>query len=441
MADALPPGRSSPFQGWRNGLLVTGLLLGAAGLGLAWWIPSEEELARRAGDTTTAQLGVPVHVGSLHWQLFPAPSVVLRDLRTDQPQPILVDQLRATLRTAALWRGAIELTRLEVDGATVPQLSLSDLGTANGQPAAVHLAPTAPRLDHLQIRNLHWISRTGRNLVYEGEADFDPGWRPRTLQLRRPDAKTPASLSLTRQDGADHWHTQLRLGGGTADGEVTLQIEPGGMVRLHGQLDPKGIEVLSALEAIHRNSPVSGKASGHTQLSAEGMKFGELVRSLHTRTSFSMAPATLLRFDLDRAVRTMGKEHAGTTRLDTLTGEMDTQNTAKGIVVGFTALKAHSGVLTATGEATLAQQHVDAAASVDLVDGLVGVPLRVQGPVSALQVSVPSGAVAGAAVGTAVMPGIGTAIGARIGAAIGKLFGRDAPASAPAPARSAKPAP
>ena len=75
--------------------------------------------------------------------------------------------------------------------------------------------------------------------------------------------------------------------------------------------------------------------------------------------------------------------------------------------------------------------------AVDLVSGLVGVPLTISGPVSAVKVSVPAGAIAGAAVGTAVLPGIGTAIGARIGATLGNIFGakpapgKKPPASAP----------
>ena len=72
----------------------------------------------------------------------------------------------------------------------------------------------------------------------------------------------------------------------------------------------------------------------------------------------------------------------------------------------------------------------------DLIGGLVGVPLRVTGPVNAVKVSVAPGVLAGAVVGTAVLPGIGTALGVRVGAALGKLFGSEAPAAGrPAPRR------
>jgi hypothetical protein len=427
---------------WRRpARLVATVLAVVAALGLlaAWLIPSDEALAKRASEAASEQLGVPVTVGALHWQVLPNLAVEVRDVRTDQPEPILVDRARATLRLASLLRGEVELQRLDVDGATVPQVSLRGLGASNSKAASFHLGKDGVPLAHAHVRELKWISRTGRAVVYEGEADFDAGWRPRSLQVRRPEATPATSLTLTRKGDADQWRTEIQVGGGTADGQVALEIDAEGLVRVSGQLTPKNIEVLSALKAFNRSSPVSGQASGQTQLSAQGLKLGEIVRSLHTHTTFNMAPATLVRFDLDRAVRTLGKEHAGTTRLDTLTGVIDTQNSADGIVARFTGLKGKSGALTASGDAVLARQQVDARAAVDLVDGVVGVPLHVQGPLNALKVSVPGGAVAGAVVGTAVLPGIGTAIGARIGATLGKLFGAGEPEVPARPAK--KPAP
>jgi uncharacterized protein (DUF697 family) len=113
---------------------------------------------------------------------------------------------------------------------------------------------------------------------------------------------------------------------------------------------------------------------------------------------------------------------------------MDTQNTPEGMVVMFNDVHAKSGALSASGKARLFNRHVDAALAVDLVDGVVGVPLKITGPVNAVKVSLPAGAVAGAVVGTAVLPVVGTAIGARLGAALGKIFG-----SGPAPKNGLSP--
>ena len=136
-----------------------------------------------------------------------------------------------------------------------------------------------------------------------------------------------------------------------------------------------------------------------------------------------------------KAVRSAGKDHSGQTALDSITGAMNTQNTPQGMVVSFKDIKARSGALSASGDATLANRHIEAEFAVDLVDGVVGVPLIITGPTDNVAVSVPSGAIAGAVVGTAVLPVVGTAIGARLGAALGKMFGSGpSPKKAPSPA-------
>jgi len=108
------------------------------------------------------------------------------------------------------------------------------------------------------------------------------------------------------------------------------------------------------------------------------------------------------------------------------------------MVVRLTGLQAKGQTFSARGEGTIAKRRVEGELTVDLAGGLVGVPLKVSGPLGQPQVTVPKGAVAGAAagaaIGTAVLPGIGTAIGAGIGAAVGKLFGGKE-ARQPAPAR------
>ena len=103
------------------------------------------------------------------------------------------------------------------------------------------------------------------------------------------------------------------------------------------------------------------------------------------------------------------------------------------MVISLSRLKTSSGVLSASGQARIANRQIDAEFSVDLVDGVIGIPIRLSGPLDKVQVSVPAGALAGAAAGTVVLPGIGTAIGARIGAALEKIFGAQPEAKKPAP--------
>jgi len=154
-----------------------------------------------------------------------------------------------------------------------------------------------------------------------------------------------------------------------------------------------------------------------------------------------VAPATILRFDLGKAIRSVGKDHAGSTPLQTLTGTLDTQADPDGVVMRYSDLYAKSGALSARGTVVLQNRQVNADVAVDLVDGVVGVPLKITGPTRDPSFSVPASAVAGAAVGTAVLPGVGTAIGARIGNAIGRIFGTgpDEPAAGQPTAREPSP--
>ncbi len=416
-------------------------LLGAFWLALVWFIPADEDLAAHAAGELQSRLGVPVRLGALHWRLLPVPAVVLEDVATDQPQAITVKKLTAYPELLPLLRRRVVLDRVEVDGAVVPQLSLRALdATPRGEAtqAGATLQPGATPLARFVFRDLTWLSRLGVAVVYDGEIDFDPGWRPRQAVLRRPGFMPATDLTLTRQGQEDRWDTRINVGGGTAHGEVRLQTGTDGRFVLEGELQPSGVEVSNAVAAFNRKPVIAGKASGKTVLSAKADTLVGLAQSLHTKTVFTMGASRLLRFDLDKAVRSLGKEHVGQTPLDSVSGQLDTQNTPRGMVTQFTGIKASSGVLSASGQARLANRQIEAEFAVDLVDGIVGVPLVLSGPVNKVSVSVPAGAVAGAVLGTAVLPGIGTAIGARIGATLGRIFNSE-PARQPGKAPPTRP--
>lgn len=417
-----PLGRA---QKWLLAVGVALAVLVLLGMGLASLVPSDEALARRASTELEAALGVPVSVGALHWRLRPSATVELENVATQQSQPIVIKKLTAHLNVSALWQRRLKLDRVEVDGAVLPQLSLRGLHAPSGERAggqAGGLRMDEIPLEQLVFRDVSWISRHGNRVVYDGEAQFETGWRPRKAALRRPDFEPATDLTLTRQGQDDRWDTRINVGGGTANGELQLQTGANGELHLGGKLQPRGIEAVSALAAFNRRSVIAGKVSGETTVSANGAGMAELARSLHTATPFTMGRSTLLRFDLDKAIRSAGKEHGGKTPLESVTGQLDTQNTPDGMVLDFSRVKAASGALSASGKAHIANRQIEAELAVDLVEGLIGVPLTLSGPLAHVNVSVPPGAVAGAAVGTAVLPGAGTAIGARIGAALGKIF-------------------
>jgi hypothetical protein len=280
-----------------------------------------------------------------------------------------------------------------------------------------------------------WIDRRGIALAYDADVLFDPAWRPREAELRRPGVTPPARLRLEREGSEDRWRTLIDVGGGTWNGSTQLQALDDGRLRLGAELEPRGVDVVTLLRSFGRHAAVDGKLAGRTTVDAEGADAGELVRRLHTRTRFTVAPATLEGFDLARAVRSAGTSRGGRTALDSLAGTLDTQAGEDGIVLRYSAVKARSGVLTASGNATVLNRRLDGELAVDLVDGVVGVPLKVGGTLDAPELSLTGGALTGAAVGSAVLPGVGTAIGARIGQQMERLFGSGDKKKSPAPSR------
>lgn len=208
---------------------------------------------------------------------------------------------------------------------------------------------------------------------------------------------------------------------------------------MSAELTPKDVDIGLLMRGFDRRAPIEGKLNGETTVDSDGANPSELLRSLHTRTRFTVSPATLNGLDLAKAVSSAGISRGGRTPLDSLAGTLDTQSGEDGVVLRYSGLKARSGVLTASGSATVVNRRLNGEAAVDIVDGVVGVPLKLGGTLDAPEISLTGGALAGAAVGTAVLPGVGTAIGARIGQQVEQLFGDGAskkkarPAGTPAP--------
>lgn len=384
-----------------------------------WLVPDDRALALRIAAEVQQRYGVKLTIGNAHLTLWPSPRLTLREVAIPHERPISVNRLDAHLRASELMRRRVSIESIEIDGAVVPQLSL--LVLLRPPKPADDAQPLA--LQQVRFRNLTWITRYQRELPLEGQVSFDTDSRLKHMELVRTGAQPPAQLTLSRA-GPDSWNLNSEVGGGTSAGQLTLQTGKDGRLRLAGQLSSKDIELAAALAAFNARSPLRGKASGQTQLSASGDTLAALASSLQTRTSFTVSSATLLHIDIDKAIRSFGQDRSGQTALRSLSGRMDTRNTPDGMVVRYANLQAKGESFTASGEGTIARRRIDGKATVDLAGGLVGVPLTIAGPLSAPNVSVPTralaSAAAGAAAGTMVLPGVGTALGAKLG----ELFGR-----------------
>lgn len=393
-------------------------LLAAAWLALWAWVPSDEELARRLETAFEDNLGEPLEVGSVHWRLLGLPVVEVLDARTVQEEGVIrVRRIAAYPALLPLLRKELVVNRLEVDGAELPRNALLAF---RGQVATGEGTLT---LHRLAFTNLTYTSYSGIPVVYEGEMDFDGADRlPSRLLIRRPGVEPPVSLEAVRDgqaaQGADGYRLHLEAGGGSAQGQARLATSDEGHMVLTGELAPRGIEVQSLLEAFHRRAFIGGRASGRTELNAEGRSPAELLRSLHTRSVLEVQSARLLRIDVEKTVTSLGEDRAGQTRLDRLSGVMDTQNTEQGMKTEFTRLEAAAGSYSATGRATLYRQRVDAEGQLDIAGGVVGVPFSLHGPTKQPEFEIAKGAIAGAAIGTPILPGVGTVLGAKIGGAV-----------------------
>lgn len=391
-------------------------LLAAACLALWAWLPDEDELARRVETAFEQRLGEKLVVGAVRWRVLGLPMVEVLDAHTEQPEPLKARRIAIYPQLTPLLQKQLVIDRLEVDGAVVPRNALAAFRGKTPQ------GDGAVELRALRFTNVTYISYNGIPVVYDGEIDFDGDRLPGRVRLLRPDVETPATLEATRDgrsdSGADIYRLRLQAAGGSALGQARLATADDGRMTLTGELAPRNVEVAALLAAFHRRSPIGGRASGETELRAEGDTATELFRSLHTRSVLKVERAKLLRFDLEKAVKSLGDDFAGETPLDSLTGVMDTQNTAQGLKTVFTNVEAVAGSYTASGQATLHRRRIDAEGRLEIGGGVVDVPFAAQGPTRQPEFSIAWGTIAGAAVGTAVLPGIGTVLGAKIGGAV-----------------------
>lgn len=379
------------------------------------WLPANDELTAGLMAEAEEALGVPVRLGTVRWQLFPL-ALVIGDAATVQPEPIRVERIELRPRLRELWRQQLTWLQVRVQAGEPPQPGLRTDPAPSGNAGE-------PLVKELRFHRLTSVTRDSVPLVFDGHLHLDADGRPRQGEVTLLEAATPTRLAFRRLGEQDRWRVDVQLGGGASEGEVALAQPGGGSVRFTGRFELRQVEVHSALAALHRRSVVRGQLTGQTELGASGTNFPELLRSLHTRTRFTLAPATLLGIDVDKAIRTLGRDRAGQTQIASLTGEVETHSGADGMIVRYRELEARGNTFSARGGGTIAGRQVNADLTVALVGSLVGVPLKVSGPLSSPEVSVRGLASARGALGSGVLPGIEAALRAGVGAAIGKLLG------------------
>lgn len=417
-----------------SGLLVLLLLLAVLAWALQRWLGTEDFRARAERGLST-ELGVAVTLRQLDLAVWPLPGVAATGLRIQTRPALALEQLELRPAWSGLMAGRFELASLRVRDAQLPQAGIDALletmqKRKRGQDARPDLAPEPaaylPRRTVLD--RVTWVSPRGVSLLLDADLLLSEQGLPQEVTVKILKGRMQGARARLWRPGND-WELAMEVGSGSVKGN--FQLEPssraGGVFSLKGQLQTRAVEV-AALSSAAR--PVlTGRLDADTTLSVRAASLGAMLDALQTQSQFNVRKAVVHGIDLARAVKTVGLNRGGETRLDTLAGQLSSHGRA----FQLHNLAANSGVLSASGHvAVAANQALSGRISVDLaasaLGGAVSVPLLVGGMLEAPEVTLTRAALLGAAIGTALLPGVGTGAGVSLGDKLGrgveKLFGK-----------------
>jgi len=420
---------------WVLGIVLALLvLLGAVAAALQYWVGSAD-FRSRVSEQVSALLGVPVELGGITVDVWPLPAVALDGVRVKSQPPLTLERIEARPVWAGLLRGRLEVSTLVVRNAVVPELAVSAIAASfqkakrNAPPRPDAEGSSSKTMAFLPRRTLleqvTWVAAKGGSTTVNAQARFDDDGLPGSAELDVLKGRL-AGVKATLERQPDHWALKASIGGGTVAGKLQWRAGAKGGHAVQGQFDTANVEV-AALTAPSRT--LTGRLEAHTNLNAEFRELSGLADAIQSQTRFTVHNAVVHGIDLAQAVKTVGLNRGGETRLDTLAGNVAT----RGRAVQLSNLVATSGALSANGNIAMApDKTLSGRVTVDLASaaagGALGVPLAVGGTLDSPSVTLTRGALLGAAIGTAVAPGVGTGAGAKLGDRLGEglkgLFGK-----------------
>jgi uncharacterized protein involved in outer membrane biogenesis len=404
------------------------LLLVAVAFALQGWLRTDDFRSRVEREASQA-LGVPLKLGKLSVDVWPLPAVAADNVLLQTRPQLTIGRIEARPVWAGLLAGRLEIATLIVRKAVLPQAAIAAVGTAmqkksaGKKPAPSTAASPMVLPKRALFDDITWVDEKGQRLTADAEAQLGSDGLLDEASFKIVQGRFAGTQGRIHRE-RDHWPVRVDIGGGRIAGKLQLQPGKSAAQVLSGQLTTENVEV-SALTA--PSKPLTGKLQASTTLRSEYREVGDLADHLTTQTRFTVRDALIQGIDLHKAVQTVGLNRGGSTRLETLAGNVNTQGKA----INVTNLVATSGTLAATGNVAIApSKAMSGRINVDMATqkGALGVPLVVGGTLDDPSVTLTRGAMVGAAVGTLLAPGAGTAAGAsagdRIGESLRGLFGR-----------------
>jgi uncharacterized protein involved in outer membrane biogenesis len=411
---------------WLIGIVVAiGLALAAVAIGLQSWIGTPDFRARVSREASAAA-GVKVEVGGLSVDLWPLPAVAVEGVQIKSQPPLTLERIEARPAWLALLRGRPQLATLVVRRAVIPQEAIASIATSYrkahpekpGQAKKEKSDATVALPQHMVLDTVTWVEAKGDRHVIDAEATMDDDGLPESFDVSVAQGRWKGVQAKLRRDETDRWKLQGKVGGGTIQGVFNRVKSAKGTPMLEGRLDTANVEV-GTFTAPSRT--LTGRLEAHTTLRCDLRDLGAIADVMQTQTKFTVDDAVIHGIDLAQAVKTVGMNRSGETRLDTLAGQL----TTRGRAAELSNLVASSGTLSANGNVALAaDKHLSGHVTVSLASqataGALGVPLVVGGTMDSPSVTLSRGALAGAAIGTVIAPGLGTGAGANVGDRIGQ---------------------
>jgi uncharacterized protein involved in outer membrane biogenesis len=403
------------------GLAALLLVLGGAVLALNQWLGSADFRTRMERQASAA-LGVPLQLGALSVDLWPAPGLAADQVRLQMQPAISFQRVEVRPTWGALLTGRLEPGTLVVRGAVLPQAAIAALaatlrqrdggGVKSSQKATGAAVPWPQRA---VLDDITWIDAQGQRITIDARAQLGGDGLLDAATFKIVQGRL-AGATGELQRAPDHWPVRVSIGGGRITGRVQVGPGKGGLQVLQGQLQTEGVEV-SALTA--PSKPLTGKLQATTTLRAEYRELGALADALQTQTRFTVRDALLQGLDLARAVNAVGVNRGGSTRLDTLSGQLHTQGRA----VQLNNLAATSGPLAARGDVAMTpNRSLSGRITVDVPSprGTVSVPLQVGGTADSPSVTLTREAWLALASGTSA----GAKLSDQMGQTMRRLFGK-----------------